>query len=269
MEIFFSISEMAKLSGLTRQTLIYYDNKNIFKPCAIKENGYRMYSSKQLEELDTILIYKEIGMTLEQIQLLMNNRDIEYVKQTMTYQKNLIANKIKELKLIEDRIDNKIMSYSNYEEANSDEIKILECNAEYLAVEKLGMDNGLAGVDIALKKLLGEANEKNYSHFYQLGDIVSMENVIKGEFLVFDYAFLPLEKPCDKSYMLVKPKGKYVVGYHKGSYKTVGETYNKMLEFIKANDLEIIGNAYEYCIYDSLITSNKNDYVTKIQIYIK
>lgn len=42
-----SISEFAKIAKIaqtTRRTLIFYDQKDIFKPAKIAENGYRYYS---------------------------------------------------------------------------------------------------------------------------------------------------------------------------------------------------------------------------------
>lgn len=39
-----TISEMAKICRVSRQTLIYYDKNNIFKPMYTDKNGYRLYS---------------------------------------------------------------------------------------------------------------------------------------------------------------------------------------------------------------------------------
>lgn len=43
MSTYISISEMAKLHGITRQTLIHYDNIDLFKPAKVDTNGYRYY----------------------------------------------------------------------------------------------------------------------------------------------------------------------------------------------------------------------------------
>ena len=43
MSTYISISEMAKLHGITRQTLIHYDNIDLFKPAKVDTNGYHIY----------------------------------------------------------------------------------------------------------------------------------------------------------------------------------------------------------------------------------
>lgn len=43
MSTYISISEMAKLHGITRQTLIHYDNIDLFKPAKVDTNGYRYF----------------------------------------------------------------------------------------------------------------------------------------------------------------------------------------------------------------------------------
>ena len=41
MKEFVSISDMAKLHNISRQTLIHYDKIGLFKPMHTDENGYR------------------------------------------------------------------------------------------------------------------------------------------------------------------------------------------------------------------------------------
>lgn len=43
MSAYIFISEMAKLHGITRQTLIHYDSIDLFKPAKVDTNGYRYY----------------------------------------------------------------------------------------------------------------------------------------------------------------------------------------------------------------------------------
>ena len=76
MEAKFTVGEFAKLYGMQKQTLIFYDKIDLFKPKIVDENnGYRYYTSDQLELLDSILILKEIGVPLKEIQSFLENRD--------------------------------------------------------------------------------------------------------------------------------------------------------------------------------------------------
>lgn len=64
----FKISEFSRLSRIPLQTLRYYDQLGIFKPAKTDElTGYRYYSAEQLLEINRIVIFKELGFTLQQI----------------------------------------------------------------------------------------------------------------------------------------------------------------------------------------------------------
>jgi len=40
-ERYLTISEMSEIHNITRQTLLYYDKIDLFKPIMVDENGYR------------------------------------------------------------------------------------------------------------------------------------------------------------------------------------------------------------------------------------
>ncbi|MGE7998428.1 MerR family transcriptional regulator [Lysinibacillus sp. NPDC093190] len=64
----FKISEFSRLSRIPLQTLHYYDQLGILKPTKTDEStGYRYYSAEQLLEITRIVIFKELGFTLQQI----------------------------------------------------------------------------------------------------------------------------------------------------------------------------------------------------------
>ena len=78
----FKISEFSRLSRIPLQTLRYYDQLGILKPTKTDEStGYRYYSSEQLLEINRIVIFKELGFTLQQIaQLLQEEISAEQIR---------------------------------------------------------------------------------------------------------------------------------------------------------------------------------------------
>ena len=68
MDNFFSIGEVSRYQNISKQTLIFYDKIGLFCPAYVDpKNGYRYYSSNQIDYLDTILIMKKIGFSLHEI----------------------------------------------------------------------------------------------------------------------------------------------------------------------------------------------------------
>lgn len=112
MKKFLTISEMANYAGISRRTLIYYDQIGLFKPVKIGENGYRYYSIEQYFELDVILLLKNLDVPLEEIQTFLKNRNVSYVLEGFMKQKERIDEEIAKLKNIRQSLDNYIDRYT-------------------------------------------------------------------------------------------------------------------------------------------------------------
>lgn len=63
----YTVSELARLSGVSVRTLHHYDEIGLLKPANIGENGYRYYGGTELLRLQQILFHRELGMRLEDI----------------------------------------------------------------------------------------------------------------------------------------------------------------------------------------------------------
>jgi len=63
----YTVQKLSKLAGVTTRTLRYYDEIGILKPARINSSGYRIYGQKEVDRLQQILFYKELGISLENI----------------------------------------------------------------------------------------------------------------------------------------------------------------------------------------------------------
>ena len=63
----YGIRELAEMAGVSARTLRWYDSMGLLRPCRVGENGYRYYSSVEVDRLQHILFYREMGMELKQI----------------------------------------------------------------------------------------------------------------------------------------------------------------------------------------------------------
>lgn len=69
----YSIGEAAKKLQISTRTLRYYDEKDLVRPAYIKENGYRFYSEEQIRHIELIIFLKELGFSLKQIKMLIQD----------------------------------------------------------------------------------------------------------------------------------------------------------------------------------------------------
>ena len=69
----FKIGVFSRLSLVSVKALRYYDERGLLKPERVDEfTGYRYYSASQLARLNRILAMKDMGLSLEQIALLLD-----------------------------------------------------------------------------------------------------------------------------------------------------------------------------------------------------
>lgn len=70
----FRIGEFARICQVTPKTLRYYDEIGLLKPVHIDaETGYRYYAMQQLPRLNRILALKDLGLSLEEIMLILED----------------------------------------------------------------------------------------------------------------------------------------------------------------------------------------------------
>jgi DNA-binding transcriptional MerR regulator len=63
----YSVSELSKATGVSVRTLHYYDEIGLLVANRSKVNGYRLYTSHHGVLLQQIIVYRNMGMTLEKI----------------------------------------------------------------------------------------------------------------------------------------------------------------------------------------------------------
>ena len=64
----YSIGEFSRLSQIPVKTLRYYDHLRLLRPaCVNRSTGYRYYEAAQLEQLNRILVFKDLGFSLRDI----------------------------------------------------------------------------------------------------------------------------------------------------------------------------------------------------------
>ena len=69
----YTIKQLADLSGVTPRTLRWYDREGLLRPGRVTEAGYRIYGPKEVDRLQEILFYRELGFSLADIRRLLDD----------------------------------------------------------------------------------------------------------------------------------------------------------------------------------------------------
>jgi DNA-binding transcriptional MerR regulator len=71
----YKIGELSVLSQVPIRTLRYYDQIGLLVPAHVaRPSGYRCYTAEQFERLNRILVYKDLGLSLREIRMLVADR---------------------------------------------------------------------------------------------------------------------------------------------------------------------------------------------------
>lgn len=62
---YFTPAELAKLFGISKQLLLYYDKNDIFSPEFVDEKGYRFYVLSQYFTLQIIISLRKLNVSLK------------------------------------------------------------------------------------------------------------------------------------------------------------------------------------------------------------
>lgn len=110
----YTVQKLGQLAGVSTRTLRYYDEIDILKPARINSSGYRIYGQAEVDRLQQILFYRELGVSLESIRDIVTAPDFdgasalkEHREKLLEKRKQLdalIANVDKTIALTEGRI---------------------------------------------------------------------------------------------------------------------------------------------------------------------
>ena len=270
MKNYYSIGELAGYQNISKQTLIFYDKIGLFRPAYVDpSNGYRYYSPKQIDFLDTILIMKKIGFSLEEIREHMKNYNLENSTTLLRGQMEVLDEQIRELRMIRSRLLQRCNMMDEARKYHKNPIVREEVKEQYILCHPVAEPYSLSEVSIATKQCFAQAEEEGLPIFFQTGVINPLQHIQQGRYMETTWAFLPVEKGAAAENIKKLPAGECISIYHFGSYDTIADSYQKLLEYCRQKNLRILSDAYEFCINDYITSSDVNEYITKIQFYLR
>lgn len=73
----YTVKALAELSGVTPRTLRWYDKLGLLKPGETTGAGYRLYGPAEVDRLQQILFYRELGLPLGEIKDILDGPDFD------------------------------------------------------------------------------------------------------------------------------------------------------------------------------------------------
>lgn len=101
------VKEVADLVGISVRTLHHYDEIGLLRPSNVTEAGYRLYSDENLETLQQILFFKELGFSLKRIKEILEHPSFDRQK-ALQAQHQMLLEKRNQLDKIMETIEKTI-----------------------------------------------------------------------------------------------------------------------------------------------------------------
>ncbi|MEH7331575.1 MerR family transcriptional regulator [Neobacillus drentensis] len=90
----YTVQKLASLAGVSTRTLRYYDEIGILKPARINSSGYRIYGQAEVDRLQQILFYRELGVGLDSIKEIVTAPSFDGAKALRDHREKLLEKRI-------------------------------------------------------------------------------------------------------------------------------------------------------------------------------
>lgn len=97
----YTVQKLGRLAGISTRTLRYYDEIGILKPARINSSGYRIYGQAEVDRLQQILFYRELGVSLESIKDIVTAPSFDGAKALREHREKLLEKRQQLDKLID------------------------------------------------------------------------------------------------------------------------------------------------------------------------
>lgn len=263
---YFTTGEFAKICGVNKQTLFYYDQEGIFSPDIVGDNGYRYYSYTQIETFTVIAMLRDLGVHIKEIKAHMDNRSPEALIELMESKSYEIDKKIRALEWSKKYIENKICVTREGQEAVPGLILIRPLPKRLLVTSDYNGPDNDAAVTKALGHHLNYCDSLGLYNACPIGGLIPLSEVSESGYRYSKF-YTAVEDDFGSD-LLCAPEGDYIIIYDNHGYENVGQNCLKIMDYAAQNNLRLGPYFYEDVIWDDLSTEGYFNYLVRLSINI-
>lgn len=264
---YFTIGQFAAIHGVTKKTLMWYDEMELVKPEAIGENGYRYYSYRQSSALETVRMLRELNISIPEIRAFMRDRSAARMERLLGEQLEALNARIARLKDMRRSLESRRQDMQALMNLDLNEIRVVEKPRGYLATVPVSHEMPDAR-DIERVIATARAHDVQRLHDAVYGSMISVEALRRGEYDDYAALYIELPHPASGAGIQLQPAGRYLRAYCRGAWENIPARYAEMFEHARAHGLSLCGYACETGINESVI-DGFDEYITRIEIPIQ
>ncbi len=262
-EFLYSTGAFAKMNGINKRTLHYYDEIGLFSPEYKGENGYRYYTCFQSAELELILILRSIGLSIDEIRQYTQNPSGESFEKLVMERKALLDRSLRHLLEVKQFLQNKSEKLTLGLKARHGEIERIT-----LPEQKLLLSAPISGCydeeDFSVAADFSKRLKSLFGLYDNFGSRIAADCIQKQAYSQYD-CFVMLGGEEDGYWDEIRPGGTFLRTFCIGRWDTIPEIYQKICRYAAENHLELYGYAYEEGL-NEMSLKNREDYITMITV---
>ncbi|PLR95143.1 MerR family transcriptional regulator [Bacillus sp. T33-2] len=105
----YTVQKLGKMAGISTRTLRYYDEIGILKPARMNSSGYRIYGQEEVDRLQQVLFYRELGLSLDRIKEIVTDPSFDGAEALREHREQLL-DKRKQLDMLIANVEKTIAS---------------------------------------------------------------------------------------------------------------------------------------------------------------
>ena len=249
-------------------SLRHYETIGLLTPEYIGQStGFRYYSARQFEVLNTIRYLRVLDMPLSEIADFLQNKDVELIEEKLRQQKETVVAKQQELKRIERKIDNRLKQLWNAQNSVFDTVRLISVpSCRIVWVQTSLKIRGFLDLETSIREL-EQSQAEAVAFLGKVGVGISEDNLRNGRFTQYDSIFLVLdEEDRFDGDTLTLPETFCASIRFRGSHAEAPEQYQKLMMYICEHKMQVNGFSREITMIDYGITNDTDKFVTEIDI---
>jgi DNA-binding transcriptional MerR regulator/effector-binding domain-containing protein len=266
------IGEMARVHGISNQTLRYYDSIDLFKPLFLdRATGYRYYGIEQFAHLESILFLKSMGMSLKEIKVYFKNRDLNSMTILLKQKEAFIDDEIARLNNKKKKIVSILEMVDNYVHKDIfGKCRIQTFPDREMIFFNFGSGDVFFEHEYGIKKLGMEIQNIEELYTNPFCSVIDKAEIEKNNFTNFKGISLILEKGrMNTASTIPLPGGEYATIAYTGTYNDVTAYFQRLTKWIAEMNYTIIGDGLVLIITDKAYSDYEYEYISEIQVQVQ
>ncbi|MFC3746963.1 MerR family transcriptional regulator [Paenibacillus sp. GCM10012306] len=265
MKELFTIGEVSKLFQVKISTLRYYDEIGLLKPEYIdKNNNYRYYSTQHFERLSTIKYLRALGLPISDLLDFFDYRDTDKLIEMLERQQTEIANKKRELELVDRKIKRRLTQIHdaiNHPLGTIMEVKLPKLKVAHLTHDYRPGDD----IEYPIAELRKNFNIEESIFLGKIGISVALQDIGANKFDRYNSIFMILEEGDEiPKAAVIFPAREYLRVRFSGTHINAAPYYEELLKYSVQMGYHIVDDSIEITLIDYGITNSVDKYVTEI-----